>query len=90
MQNPLKELNIHLYFKQGHYIFLPTFLQKKCLVLMCSVSQPWVTLCDPMDCSLPGFSVHGIFQASVLEWVAISFSWSVNVLTSNFVVKSDF
>ena len=33
-----------------------------------------LTLCDPMDCSLPGFSVHGIFQARVLEWVAISFS----------------
>ena len=30
--------------------------------------------CDPVDCSLPGFSVHGIFQARVLEWVAISFS----------------
>ena len=33
-----------------------------------------VRLCDPMDCSLPGSSVHGIFQARVLEWVAISFS----------------
>ena len=32
------------------------------------------TLCDPMDCSLPGSSVHGIFQARILEWVAISFS----------------
>ena len=32
------------------------------------------TLCDPMECSLPGSSVHGIFQARVLEWVAISFS----------------
>ena len=32
------------------------------------------TLCDPMDCSLWGSSVHGIFQARVLEWVAISFS----------------
>ena len=32
------------------------------------------TLCDPMDCSLPGFSVHGILQARTLEWVAISFS----------------
>ena len=30
--------------------------------------------CDPVDCSLPGFSVHGIFQARVPEWVAISFS----------------
>ena len=33
-----------------------------------------VRLCDPMDCSLLGFSVHGILQARVLEWVAISFS----------------
>ena len=33
-----------------------------------------LTLWDPMDCSLPGSSVHGIFQARVLEWVAISFS----------------
>ena len=32
------------------------------------------TLCDPMDCSLPGSSLHGILQARVLEWVAISFS----------------
>ena len=32
------------------------------------------TLFDPMDCSLPHFSIHGIFQARVLEWVAISFS----------------
>ena len=38
------------------------------------VAQSCPTLCDPMDCSLPGFSVHGIFQARVLEWVAISFS----------------
>ena len=32
---------------------------------------------DPMDCSLPGSSVHGIFQARVLEWVAIAFSINV-------------
>ena len=32
------------------------------------------TLCDSMDCSLPGSSIHGIFQARVLEWVAISYS----------------
>ena len=38
------------------------------------VAQSCPTLCDPMDCSLPGSSVHGIFQARVLEWVAISFS----------------
>ena len=33
-----------------------------------------VRLCDPMDCSLPGSSVHGILQVRILEWVAISFS----------------
>ena len=38
------------------------------------VAQSCPTLCNPMDCSLPGSSVHGIFQARVLEWVAISFS----------------
>ena len=38
------------------------------------VSQSCLTLCDPMDCSLPGSSVHGILQARILEWVAISFS----------------
>ena len=38
------------------------------------VAQSCPTLCDPMDCSPPGSSIHGIFQARVLEWVAISFS----------------
>ena len=38
------------------------------------VTQSCPTLCDPMDCSLSGSSVHGIFQARVLEWIAISFS----------------
>ena len=38
------------------------------------VSQSCLTLWDSMDCSLPGSSVHGIFQARVLEWVAIPFS----------------
>ena len=44
------------------------------IICMSKVTQSCPTLCDPMDCSLPGFSVHGIFQARVLEWVAISFS----------------
>ena len=38
------------------------------------VTQSYPTLSDPMDCSLPGSSVHGIFQARVLEWGAIAFS----------------
>ena len=36
------------------------------------------TLCDPMDCSPPGSSVHGIFQARVLEWGAIDFSYTLS------------
>ena len=43
-------------------------------VCVCEVAQSCPTLCDPMDCSLPGSSLHGILQARVLEWVAITFS----------------
>ena len=45
------------------------FLKVKVLI-----AQSCPTLCDPMDCSSPGSSVHGILQARILEWVAISFS----------------
>ena len=38
------------------------------------VTQLCLTLCNPMDCSPPGSSVHRVFQARILEWVAISFS----------------
>ena len=48
--------------------------RRKVKVKESEVTQSCLTLCDPMDCSLPGFSVHAIFQARVLEWVAISFS----------------
>ena len=41
---------------------------------MCSVAQSWLTLSDSMDYSPPDFSVHGVSQARILEWVAISFS----------------
>ena len=42
--------------------------------LVSEVAQSCPTLSDPMDCSLPGSSVHGIFQARVLDWGAIAFS----------------
>jgi len=41
------------------------------------VAQSCLTLCDPMDCSLPGSSIHGIFQARVQEWGAIAFSKNI-------------
>ena len=49
-----------------------TALRIQCLVGMRAKSlQSCLTLCDPMDCSLPGCSVHGILQAKILEWVAM-------------------
>ena len=52
---------------------------KRCLLkryssFVSATAQSCLTLCDPIDCNLPGSSVHGIFQARILEWVAISFS----------------
>ena len=47
---------------------------KTSLEVESEVAQSCPTLCNPMDCSLPGSSIHGILQARVLDWVAISFS----------------
>ena len=49
------------------HLWVPYFLQSE-------VAQSCLTLCDPMDCGLQGSSIHGILQARILEWVAISFS----------------
>ena len=51
------------------------------------VTQPCLTLCDPMDCRPPGSSVHGILQTRMLEWVAISLS-NVNFSGGSLVAKS--
>ena len=45
-----------------------------CVCVKMKVAQLCPTLCDPVDCSLPGFSVHGILQARILERVTIPFS----------------
>ena len=45
-----------------------------CSAVLCLVAQSCPALCNPMDCSLPGSSAHGIFQARILEWAAISSS----------------
>ena len=52
------------------------------------VAQLCPTLSDPMDCSLPGSSIHGIFQARVLEWGAIAFSKETPGITGKFGVWS--
>ena len=58
----------------SHEIKRPLLLGRKAMTnLVSEVSQLCLTLWDPMDSSLPGSSVHGIFQSRILEWVAISF-----------------
>ena len=70
--------NIELEFTFKFLLFQNT--SKISLVFLCEsekvkvlVTQSCPTLCDPMYCSSPGSSVHGIFQAGTLEWVAIPF-----------------
>ena len=58
-------------------LYLPFQPQKRCIFLSLEKKSMWKlhpTLYDPTDCSLPGSSVHGILQARILEWVAISSS----------------
>ena len=62
---------------------LPTKVHLVSSVQFSSVAQLCLTLCDPMDCSLSSSSIHGIFQARVLEWVAISFSRDIPTQGSN-------
>ena len=66
-------LNILAILRLNFYIFLE--LASNHFVCMHAKSlQLWPTLCNPIDCSLPGTSVHGILQARILEWVAMLFS----------------
>ena len=61
-----------LYTQLGLWLLIWSFYEV--MDKLCEVAQSCPTLCDPMDCSLPGSSFHGILQARVLEWVVISFS----------------
>ena len=85
-----KEINYHIFSKLSFFIVQIHSWPPKLIYLLLlknllkwymhrkkakvSVSQSCLTLCDPMDCSRPGSSVRGIFQARILEWLAISFS----------------
>ena len=60
--------------RQEHWVGCHFLLQCMKVKSESQVAQSCPTLCDPMDCSLPGSSIHGIFQARVLEWGAIAFS----------------
>ena len=58
---------LELYFKKIVILKIPSSIAKS----ESEVAQSCLTLCNPMDCSLPGSSLHGILQARILEWVAI-------------------
>ena len=58
-------------FWSNHWLVIANCMKMKS---ESEVAQSCPTLCDPMDCSLPGFSIHGIFQGRVLDLVAFSFS----------------
>ena len=68
-----------IYFTTEHGVAFPGLcIQFSSVIYLicwyCLVTKSCQTLCDPMDCSLPGSYVHGISHARILEWVAISFS----------------
>ena len=58
----------------SHEIKRHLLLGRRAMTNLVYVSCSLMSLCNPMDCWLPGSSVHGILQARILEWVAISFS----------------
>ena len=61
------------YFWSGSFILWPVEVSGLCVL----VAQLYPIPCDPMNCSLPGFSVYGILQARILEWIAIPISKSL-------------
>ena len=71
--------------EEGTYAYLWLIHADVWQVLWVTKSCP--TLCDPMDCSLPDSSVHGILQARTLEWAAISFSRGMYGRDQNSIVK---
>ena len=75
LTEPKNNLNIYKKWEtQAFWMNLGIFVRKINGIFKVLVSQLCLTLCDPMDCSPPGSSVRKIFQARILEWVAISFS----------------
>ena len=76
-----KEVVVYIYI----YVYIQTYIYiHKWNIQFSSVAQLCPTLSDPMDYSLPGSSVHGIFQVRILEWGAIAFSTDL-LITSNFL-----
>ena len=78
-----------LLYSTGNYIQYPLVnyhekeYEKEHVILLLLFSHYVMSnSCDPLDCSLPGFSVHGISQARILEWVAISFIYNTYTIVT--------
>ena len=90
-QGPKQTFNLFNLFYQHGFMISYLFHQLKSIYIIyqlfycCSVAKSCPTLCHPMDCSLPGSSLHGIFPARILEWVAISNS---NINYSSLKIES--
>ena len=78
----------HIMFSGLKFNFL-TIQNLVFYMVISEVAQLCPTLCNPMDCSLPGSSIHGIFQARVLEWVIISFSRGSSKEYFNFIIQHE-
>ena len=70
----INTVRIHVSGSSLGYDLLGLWMGGGMNVYACSITQSCPALCDPMDCSPPGSSVHGILQARIVEWVAISSS----------------
>ena len=70
------EWKISITYGEGIILLEPTLQLNEIVVIVVAVlvTQSCLTLCDPMDCSQPAFSVHRTLQARILEWFVISFS----------------
>ena len=79
-------LELHCYSHSSYKIIYLVNCFKLPAAAAAKVRQLCLTLCDPVDCSPPGFSVHGILQARILEWVAMPFPrgiFPIQILNSN-------
>ena len=77
LPSPWDSTKLHFSKRMHHFVSQQTLMIISVALLLHQHLQSLqlsLTLCNPMDCSLPGSSLHGIFQARIVEWVSMSFS----------------
>ena len=76
--------SIHMYTPIDTHSYIYSYFQSPSFAVCCSVTKSRPTLCDPMDCSPPGSSVHGISQARILEWSLFPSPGDIHTCFQNF------